>query len=172
MAKSIPAIFGVNRYLWKQVKDNLILNESDYDGLTPIVPVQESPEFIQAMESGEGIGQHPFIVYTWYTNGIDSSSWYKQTDNIIYTIYSTDQKKLRQLIMLITSLLKRYDLSAASVNDFTADLGGEYASYHYKSIWVAAVDSGNPSGYENEPIAATVTVRVQYTDEDNDLPLP
>lgn len=175
-ANSIPSVFAINKYLWKQIKDNAILDEANYGGLIPIIPIQESAPFIQAMEQQAGIGQFPFVIYSWYTNGIDADSWFKQTDTVIYTIYSTDQKKLRQLVLLFVSLLKRFDLSAQSVNRFMESqnppLSAEYLAFDYKSIHVAASNAGTPAGAENDPNVATVTIRVTYTNDENDLPLP
>jgi hypothetical protein len=173
MGSKIPAVFAVNRYLWSRILADGILDPDNYDGLIPLVPIQESAPFIQAMEEQSGIGQFPFIVYSWYANGIGSSDWYKQTDTFIYTIYSTDQAKLNQLVLLLTNHLKRYDDSAAAVNRFKATLENpEYALYDYKSISIAAINGGSPTGLENAPNAATITVRAQYTHDGNDEPLP
>lgn len=174
-AKSIPSVFAVNKYLWQQIETEEILDKANYDGLVPIIPIQESAPFVQAMEEQAGIGQFPFIVYSWYSNGIDANSWYKMTDTVVYTIYSTDQTKLRQLVLLMLKHLKRYDESAQAVNRFVSrvnpPLSAEYLAYDYKTIWVAASQSGQPSGLENDPNTATVTVRVTYTNDENGTPL-
>lgn len=167
----IPSVFAVNLYLWDKIKDT-ILDPTNYAGLVPIIPIQESLPFVQAMEQQSGIGQYPFIVYSWYANGGDSS-WFRQTDTVVYTIYSTDQTKLTQLVLLLTNHLKRYDESAQAVNRFKAGLTNpEYALYDYKSINVAATNGGSPADTENAPNAATVTVRILYTHDGNDVPLP
>lgn len=175
-AKHIPSVFAVNKYLWKQIEAQGILTKDSYNGLTPIIPIQESAQFIQAMDAVAGVGAYPYIVYSWYTNSIDADSWYQQTDTVIYTIYSTDQTKLRQLVLLFLNLLKRFDMTADRINDFIYDpdnaLGSEYTAYNYKTIWVAASNAGTPSGYENDPNQATITVRVKYTNDGNDDPLP
>lgn len=171
--KHIPAVFGVNKYLWHQIESEGILDKANYGDMIPIIPVQEQPGFIQAMEERPGIGQFPYIVYSWYSNGIDSDTWYRQTDTVVYNIYSTDAKKLRELVLLTVDHLKRYDDSAQAVGQYLAGVVGlndEYLDYDYKTIWVAATTAGTPSSYENNPNRASVTVRITYTDDANDRP--
>lgn len=187
MANDIPAVFGLNRYLWKQMQEQLGMTTEPYGGLTPLIPNGEVPQLLQAIDEQPGINSYPYIVYTWYTNGYSPDTWYRPTDTIIYTVYSLDQTRLRQLILLITNLFKRYDDSAQAVNAFiqgtlpdgvdpqddSPDVPGfAYRQYHYNYTYVAAATGGQSTNIENDPITATITVRVGYTNPENDLPLP
>lgn len=186
-SKTIPPVFGLNRLFWAQIAELGILSKSNYNGLIPIIPTQEEPQFISAMDNTDGIMSFPYIVYSSYTNGIDANSWYKQTDTVTYTMYAIDQTKLRQLSMLAMDLFKRYDDSAAMVNSYIAKAypvpvnadtqlpvadgpgvsGYEYRCYHYNFIYVVS-SSTTPSNVENDPTKATLTIRVNYTDTRND----
>lgn len=190
-SKTIPAVFGLNRVLWAQINELGILDKANYGGLIPIIPVQEAPQFIAAMDGQEGIMSWPYIVYNWYTNTIDATSWYKQTDTVTYTIYAIDQKKLRDLVLVVMDMFKRYDDSAQVVNSYIRraypptspggipdqfvdgpQYGGyEYRCYHYNYIYVVSANSSAPQTAENDPAKATITLRVNYTDTRNDQPL-
>lgn len=188
-SKTIPAVFGLNRVLWAQIAEKGILDKANYKGLTPIIPTQEEPQFISAMDSLDGIMSYPYVVYNHYTNAIDANSWYKQTDTVTYTINAIDSKKLRQLFMLTVDLFKRYDDSAAVVNRYIANAyppatpvpdpfvdgpqypGYEYRCYHYNYIYVVSANASAPQTAENDPARATITLRVNYTDTRNDSAL-
>src|SRR5437763_15529617 len=108
--KNIPSVYGLNRVLWAAiVQSGIIPDAANYNGLIPIIPTQEEPQFISAMDAQDGIMSFPYIVYHWYTNGIDPVSWYKTTDTVVYKVYAIDQPALRKLVALITDLFKRYD---------------------------------------------------------------
>lgn len=168
MASNVPAVFGVNKFLWDQIKKAGILDESDYGGLIPIVPNQEVAALRQAIDEQPGVGGQPFIVYSWYSNGY-GTDWFYPIDTVVYVINSTSGKKLRELLLLMIDVFKMYDESAAAVNKFVFDpangLNAEYTNYEYKSILLASADAGRPTALDDEPVEALVTIRVQYTNE-------
>lgn len=172
MATNIPAVFGLNRYLWAKIQEAMILDPANYNGLTPIIPVQEVPEFLQAIDAQDGIKSYPYIVYTWNTNGYEQQ-WFVPSDQIIYQIHSTDNKKLRELILLITDHFKRFDESARAVNSFiqNSPLNAEYKSYDYKFISVQQAQGGWHTQDENAPIKATITVKATYSANRDNTPL-
>lgn len=175
MAYNIPAVFGLNRFLWNYLKGSGILSESDYKGLVPIIPNGEAPQFLQMLDTQPGIQTHPYIVYTWYTNGFDANSWYKPTDTIIYTVFALDQSKVNELVINIVNLFKRFDVSAAEVNTFIQNpanaLSQQYKDYNYGFISVSAANGGVAPNIENDPITATITLRVNYTNPVVDNPI-
>lgn len=195
MTNSIPAVFGVNRYLWDRLQRTQILDAANYNGLTPIIPTQEEPTFTQAMESQDGIGSFPYIVYTWSTGGYGTSYW-ECTDQIVYLIAAHDQKKLRELTMAITGFLKRFDESAYEINKYIAtatvkDAQGNptdtkvfpeadpesgtdasvYRSYDYKYTSIQGINANMPKTEDTQPYRAMITVRVNYTFDDDSLPI-
>lgn len=175
MSNSIPAAFGLNKYLWDRITTaGIIPDTSQYKGLTPIIPIQEAPQFLAAIDAAQaGPASAPYIVYSFYSGPVDPVSWYKQTDFVTYRIYALDQTKLRQLYMLIIAQFKRWDESAQAVNRFVAGsgLGQEYKNYSYTHISVAASHAAAATTLENDPLETSVTLRVNYTHPDNDIPL-
>lgn len=190
MANNIPAVFGLNRFLWNYLGDDgaAVLRSDNYGGLIPIIPNGEAPQFLQMLDEQPGIQSHPYIIYTWYTNGFTADSWYKPTDTVVYTLYALDLSKLNELVMYIVNLFKRFDVSAAEVNryiqtnyltgyDTTTNgpknpvLEAQYKAYNYSYISVAAATGGIGPEIENDPLVATVTVRVGYTNPIVDNPL-
>lgn len=176
MSNSIPAAFGVNRYLWKKIEDMGILDKANYNGFVPVIPTQEEPTFLQAMEAQAGIGSFPYIVYAWNTNGYGTSYW-ESTDQIIYLIYSSDQTKLRELVLLIGGLFKRFDESADEINKYiqTATVtdpdttvtslafSDAYRAYEYKFTSVQSISANMPKNDENQGYRAMITIAVNYT---------
>lgn len=178
---SVPAVFGLNKFLWDRIVKAKILGETEdearanYGGLIPIVPNQEVAGLTQAIDEAPGIGGHPFIVYNWYTNGY-GQQWFQPIDTVIYRINATDGKKLRQLILVTIDAFKRYDESAEAVNAFIQGtnhgaLDSEYKAFEYKSVFTSAAQAGSPTSLEDEPVEATVTLRVQYTNDRDWKPL-
>jgi hypothetical protein len=112
----IPAVFGPIKYFWAQIKAHGILDAYDYKGLIPIIPVQDEPALLQAIGESDGVSTAPYIVYTWYSNGIDSD-WFMTYDTIVFTVKAAqDTKVARQLVLLAKTLFRRWDESAQAVN--------------------------------------------------------
>lgn len=183
MANNFPAVYGVNQYVWNQLStgSNPVLAPADYsygqaDGnpLVPIIPLGEEPTFLQMIDEQPGIVTKPYIVYTWYTNGFDANSWYKPTDTVLYKVYAPSVAKLNQIVLTMVDMLKRYDVSAASVNRFImlSNLSNEYKLYNYSAISVASATGGVAPMLEQDPITASVVLRVSYTNPTVDIPLP
>lgn len=173
MANNIPAVSGLNKFLWNYLQGAGVLSASDYNGLVPIIPNGEAPQFLQMLDEQPGVQSHPYIIYTWYTNGFDSDTWYKPTDTVLYTVFSLDQAKLNEIVLSIVNLFKRFDVSAAEVNRFiqNSDLSRQYKDYSYSYIAVSAASGGTAPDIENDPIRATITLRVNYTNPIIDGPI-
>jgi hypothetical protein len=160
-----------------------LLDPANYGGLTPIIPTQEEPTFLQAMEKQPGIGAFPYIVYTYSTQGITPQYW-EGTDQIVYMIAAHDQKKLRELTLTIVGLLKRFDDSAAK-SIATSRLqrkpdpdnqgqtlplfSDEYRAYNYKYTSIQGINASLARTDENAPYRAMITVRVGYTNDFDDI---
>lgn len=178
--ESIPAAYGLNRYLWAKIKEAGILDEANYGGLIPIIPVQETPYLQQAMDERDGIKSYPYIVYSWYQNG-HLQDWFMNCDNVVYRINANvdDSKELRQLMILFNDHLKRWDESAQALNDWIRDhrdaddnpLPAGYHQYDYKYLNIQAATGGTPTDMEGAPITAMITVKVEYTTDRDNNPL-
>lgn len=173
-ATSIPAVFGLNKFLWAKIKEAGILDETNYGGLVPIVPVQETPLLQQAMDEQTGIRSFPFIVYSWYQNG-HTQDWFMECDNAVYRINvnPNDGIKLRQLVSLINDVCRRWDDSAQALNDWiqASNLSQAYKDYDYKYINIQSTQGGQPTDLDHAPITAMVTVKIEYTHAKSNRPL-
>jgi hypothetical protein len=160
----IPACIGLNKYLWSVLEGDGTLNKANYGGLTPIVPIGETPNLLQAIDQSAGVSTFPYIVYRWYTNGYDANNFYKPTDTVTYEIYALDNTLLNTIVSRVVQLFKQFDDSAQAVNAYIRSLPnpGPLADYSYNYISVAAATGGVPQVIENDPYKATVTVRVNY----------
>lgn len=177
---SIPAVYGLNRYLWAKIVEAGILGPDDatvranYGGLIPIVPVQETPLLQQAMDEQPGIKSFPYIVYSWYQNG-HMQDWFMESDNVVYRINAnaTHGKEMRQLVLLFNNLLKRWDESAQALNRWIQDssLSDEYKAYDYKYLNIQAATGGTSTDLEDAPITAMVTVKIEYSNNRSNSPL-
>lgn len=172
----VPSAFTVIKYLWAHIENAHILDGYDYKGLVPIIPIQDEPGLLQVIGEQDGVSTAPYIVYTWYNNGVDAD-WFHTYDTLVFTVKSLDQKATRQLILLMKTLFRRYDESAAAVNDFKlkTDFGtfnADYQKYNYTYVSVWALTGGMPGTMDLEPVHATVTIRVGFTWDGNDEPLP
>lgn len=174
----ISAGSAVIRWLWAQIDHSGILADykDNYQGLVPIVPIQDEPGLLSTIGEHDGVSNAPYIVYTWYNNGIDAN-FYLAYDTLVFTIKAQDQKAVRQLILLMKTLFRRYDESAQALNRWVArtDLGSyasDYREYNYKYISVWALTGGIPGTLDLEPVHANVTIRVGFTWDGNSQPLP
>jgi hypothetical protein len=174
----ISAGSAVIRWLWAQIENSGILSPytDNYQGFVPIVPIQDEPGLLSTIGEHDGVSNAPYIVYTWYNNGIDPS-FYLAYDTLVFTIKSNDQKAVRQLILLMKTIFRRYDESAQALNRWVArqqfgTLDAEYKAYSYKYISVWALTGGVPGTMDLEPVHANVTIRVGFTWDGNSQPLP
>lgn len=170
-SKYIPAVLGLNKFLWNFISGDIF--DGDYRGLVPIIPTGEAPQLLQVLDEQPGIGNSPYIVYTYYTNGINADSWYKTTDTVLYTVYAPNQAKLNEIVTYMVNLFKRFDVSAGEVNRFIQTAPGlddAYLAYHYNYISVVSATGGTAPDIENDPIRATITLRVNYTNPIVDTP--
>jgi hypothetical protein len=136
---------------------------------------------LQAIGESDGVSTAPYIVYTWYSNGIDSD-WYITYDTIVFTVKAAqDTKVARQLVLLAKTLFRRWDESAQAVNAWVNTPGraqefgtvfADYEAYNYTHISVWALTGGLPGTMDLEPVHATITIRVGFTWDGNDQPIP
>lgn len=184
MSDDIAAVHGIIRFLWHKIKEEEILDPDDYAGLTPIVPYHEVPALMQVMDLQEGIQQFPYIIYTWTTNGY-GQNWFEPCDQAVFTISSHSDDKLRQLIKLMTNLFKRFDESAALI-DYYIETGrcgrnctalvpdvipAKYKEYGYQYTEVLAATGGGAVMDENSPKEAMITMKIEYTQDRDNIPL-
>lgn len=160
---------AINRYLWSRIEAEGILSRNDYKGagmttgMIPIVPVKETAELITVIESQDGIGSRPYIVYTW--NRINTGQmWYLKSHQIAYSVRSADQVKMGQLLNLFGKEFERYDESARKVNSYLQTAPAALKRFGFKWINLSQISGPLPSESENGEDEALVTITAAFTE--------
>jgi len=166
--RNLHAVHAINRYLWSRIGPTPgtgILAPINYQGvsITPIVPVEETPTLLTAIESQTGIKSVPFIVYNW--TKIDSGqTWMIETNEIAYSLRSADDKAMRQMINLFDDEFKDYDLAAQRVNDYLFTNGSDaLRQFDFKYIRVSSLGGQMPVTEENDQNEAIVSISATFT---------
>lgn len=172
MASNIPAVFGLNKYLWAKLREAGLMDGAGYGGLIPIIPNQETPLLEQAIDAVGGIKSLPYIVYNWYENS-NYEDWFMQCDNVMYRVYAPNLAVLRKIVLLIGDLFRRWDQSAQAANAWVREnLSDEFLDYDYKYINIQSVSAPYNSTAEDQPISQLVTIKVEFSNSQADNPLP
>jgi hypothetical protein len=158
-----PAV-AVNRMLWAAIEAENIMTKADYSGLIPIIPIEESPDFMTIIDQQGGIGSRPYIVYTW-SKVPGNENWFIKSHEIAYAIRSTDDDKTRRLLNLFENLFQDYDAAAQRLNAFNYSPAGREAHTIYDFKWIHLTTLGGPmpSEEENGPNESIIGLRVGYT---------
>lgn len=162
MDTKVFPVHAINRYLWSRVDALDLLDKDNYSGLTPIVPVEEIPEFLQIIDAQPGVQSFPFIVYSWsrINNG---QSWWSKTHNIAYSIRSTDDDTMGRLINLFEDEFHTYDVAARKVNEYIAANGSaSQKRYRFTSINIQVLGAPMPAGTETGANEALITIAASY----------
>lgn len=160
----IHPVHAINRFLWSKIESEDILSKSNYSGLVPIIPVQETPEFITIIEAQPGVVSHPYLVYSW-TRVSTGQAWFLKQHNIAYSIRSADDDKTSQLLNLFERELQDYDMAARRVNTFVSEFGSPaHRRFSFTHINVQVLGAPQPSGSENGVSESLVTLNVNYTE--------
>lgn len=162
MATEIHAVHAFNRYLWAKIKEAGIMTEADYSGLVPVIPVEETAEFMTVIDAQAGIGSKPYMVYTW-SKVPSGQAWFYKTNDFAYAVRSADDVKMRKLLNLFESLNEAYDFSAIKANEWIqANSPAAHKKYQFKTISINTLGGQMPAEVENGVNESLVTIRAQY----------
>lgn len=161
----------VNKFVWSRLESDLGMSKADYNGLVPIIPTQEVPVFNE-MKTGR-----PFIVYAYNIAGYNTDIWQHQ-EQLAYTIYSDNETDLRRISNFLRDLMRRYDITAAEINDFIGSpqipgtlvnpsADGDDRAFEFKYITVISGLSNGPASSENGRQSSTLAFRYEYTRDEN-----
>lgn len=157
----LNAVHVYNKFLWSRLLEAGLMNESDYSGLTPIIPSQQERVF-NDMTAGR-----PFIIYTFAMASYDVDIW-ANVEQVTYRIFSDDERKLRNISNFIVDLSKRFDWSASDVNSWIKTFNTvdqDEKSFDFKYVQVLSMTGPEPYSEEGGRQSASVTVRISYTIE-------
>lgn len=160
---NLAAAHGIRRFLWAALVANGIVDPADYNGLVPIVSVQETGELVKEIEM---IGNPAYMIYNWTTDS-DSEDWWLETDQIVFLVYSPNRDEIRKIVNFMHNIFKRYDQSAAAVNKYIDSLETPRLShFNYHSISVSTSGAPLPVEAEGGRSEAMVSIRVTYTQDE------
>lgn len=160
-------VHAINSYLWKRITDEGILTTIPYNGIhiRPIVPVEEVPTLMQAIDAMPGIKSYPFFVYNWTRINI-GDMWFIKSHEIAYSLRSDDDSATAQLIDLIDKEFQDYDIAARRLNEYISSLGSTvYSNFDFKYISLSTIGGPMPTEDENGPKESIITLRVSFTDD-------
>jgi len=163
--RNLHAVHALNRYLWSRIEAEGIMQKITYQGtqLTPIVPVEETPTLLTAIDAQAGVGNLPFIVYNW-TKIDNGQLWMIETNEIAYAIRSSNDIVMRQLINLFDDEFRDYDDSAQRVNLYLMGLPPtKLQEFDFKTISVSSLGGQMPVTEENGQNEAIISVRATFT---------
>ena len=114
------AVYGINNYLWKKLKDENLLDEQDYyvdefaDFLVPIIPAQQIPEFNNLLPG------KTYLIYDYEILRTGENYWITE-EILTYTIVSPNYDKINQIITFIQAILSKYDDAAHDINAYNSN---------------------------------------------------
>lgn len=166
---NVHPVHAINRYLWSRIEAEQILKRDDYKtagmtvGMIPIVPVEETAELITIIESQSGISSRPYVVYT-FSRINTGQMWYMKSHQIAYSIRSSDDYKMGQLVNLFEHEFERYDESARRVNTYMQASPAALKKFSFKHISLQQVSGPLPAESENGENEALVTITATFTE--------
>lgn len=153
----------LNKYLWSRIKAEGIMTETSYSGLVPIIPVEETAEFMTVLDAQTGIQKPPYIVYSWSKLNT-GQAWFHKAHNVAYSIRSADDDKMGQLLNLFEREFEDYDRAAMRINQYIASgTSTTHKRYNFTHVNVQVLGAPLPAGSETGVNEALVTLNVNYT---------
>lgn len=152
----------VNKFVEKSLIDEGLIAASDYTGLTFFIPAQQQPEISNLPTN------IPFIVYNYVSNA-EYVDWFKEHEQVAYTIYCDSGIKLRRIVTYLLQLLRRYEWVAEEINDYvdaSPSPAFDWAkSFNIKYTRVTNATSPEPTTEEGGRQAAMVVFSLCFTHE-------
>lgn len=154
----LDAMIELRKFLWKELSDREIFDKNDYwsdnlgENIVPIFPVQQSPAMSQFL-SGK---KH--IVYDKIGLAYDDI-WLICTEQILFTIYSTDFSEINEIRNFMIDQFRRMDDAAKDVNKWT----GLSNKFKFHSIYVADISPTAPSEEVQGFFATDIILEVKYS---------
>jgi hypothetical protein len=152
------AVHVFRKFLAQELFATNVLKAGDYringivDGITPVVPVQDIPEF------ADTLSDKTHIVYDLYTD-IDEEQWWWQTDEVTLNIISQDLDKQYEIIEFLKDKFSKGDLSADAINAFAVAEGSPFRFQHF---YLPEASISKASGKESGRISAPAVIVYTY----------
>ena len=154
----LDSTIELRKYLWDQMTTIGIFDDREYysdnldSTIIPIIPVQQSPELNQFL-SGK---KH--IVYDKVSMSYDTL-WMICTEQILFTIYSTDISEINEIRNFMVDLFRRMDEAARDVNRWN----GVSEQFKFHSIYISDLSATTPSEELLGFLSSDVVLEVKYS---------
>lgn len=149
---------NIRDYIWFNLKDKEILNESNYyvDNmplpLNPIIPSQQVPEFNNLLPG------RSYMLYDFEVKQIPSQ-WWMTEESMTFTILSQNYEKITQIQSLMQDLFRRYDESAVDINNYFNNQN----SFTFHHTFIDSVFSPEPYTTEGDYQTGMITISYSYS---------
>jgi len=145
----------------QELYDSDILVAGNYNKASAIIPIQQIPESGDNRDwQDAGLpSDAPFIVYDFLIPGTYDTDFWNIKEEVMLWIYDYDVAKVLEIRDFLVDLFRRYDLTAADVNEFS-DPDTPF-TFHYFDIM-----TGLPSDEADQVlgrVGANLVVTYQYT---------
>lgn len=148
----------INSFLWKELKEYNIFNESDYrpDGFTksivPIVPAQQLPEINNLLSD------KAYILYDYEVMNY-GEMWWICEERMLYTIISTSSSEISKISEFMVDLFRRKDLSGKDLQSYNTENG----ILKFYSACLESVSSPEPFESEGGRMAGSIEISYKYS---------
>ena len=148
----------VRQYIWDAVQKAEILDINDYyiDNmalpLVPIIPTQQVPEFNNMLPG------KTYMIYDFEVKNVPVQ-WWMTEEAFTLTVISQNYETINQITNLVHDLFRRYDDSAADLNNF---LAGE-SDFKYHHFMIDSIMSPEPFSTEGDYQMASVIFTYSYS---------
>lgn len=155
------AISDVIGILWKELKDNGALVDTDYpivggQRLMPIFPTQED-ETKNLISNPNA----PYLVYDFDTMSYDVE-WVICKERLTFKIYATEFDKVVEIMNIMLDLFRRFDESAATVNAYVKTVNPT-SPFRYKYFSLTEANSPDPADELAGRLEADISIVYAYT---------
>lgn len=147
--------------------DNPDWNKSNYDGLIPIVPLNEEPELTE-------FDDKPRAIYE-YTMSQRGTTYFRGQGAVSLAVRDTNYRRLTRSLNVLDNALGRMDESARDVNAFVDYVKTNRAvnfDVSFGNIRLTFIESGTPETEEGGPQVGVINVAFDYFVEYPDPSFP
>jgi hypothetical protein len=104
-------VLHVKNWLTEQFFNSGIVVESDYAGIVPIVPVQDTDK------TSKLLGNKPYIVYTIAPSPVVTQDFFMKEELVFFHIFSNNFIEVTAIGNFLVDMLDRRDSTAREVNE-------------------------------------------------------
>lgn len=154
---SQSGVHQLNKWLWSKLNSfiwdgtNRAFVDYDGTGLVPIITPQQEPEFANAA------GGPPFVTYAYTTSFVQQ--WFVTGELAVYTVWDSNEARLRKIHTYMVDLLKRWDWTAQDINSFPG------TTFDFKEVHVVTATGPGMHDAEGGRLPATINVRYRYSND-------